>query len=171
MKFKFTRLIAVALATAILVFCLSACSNKNVTSENSDKVTFSISCANLLNDQCKNQLPKEKQSLVPEDGWLLKPVEVEITDGESVFDVLLRTCKNNKIHMEYEDTPIYDSAYIEGIGNLYEFDAGNLSGWMYSVNGVYPNYGCSKIYVHNGDTVEWVFTCDLGADVGNPVQK
>ena len=63
MKFKLTRLIAVALATAILVFCLSACGNKNIASENADKVTFSISCANLLNDQCKNQLPKEYEWL------------------------------------------------------------------------------------------------------------
>ena len=26
-------------------------------------------------------------------------------------------------------TPIYNSAYIEGIHNLYEFDCGSLSGW------------------------------------------
>ena len=40
--------------------------------------------------------------------------------------------KKNKIHMEFENTPLYNSAYVEDIANLYEFDCGELSGWMYS---------------------------------------
>lgn len=39
---------------------------------------------------------------------------------------------------------MYNSAYIEGINNLYEFDCGSLSGWMYKVNEWFPNYGCSR---------------------------
>lgn len=46
-----------------------------------------------------------------------------------MFDVLLREMKKNKIHMEFSMTPIYNSNYIEGINNLYEFDAGELQ-WM-----------------------------------------
>ena len=68
--------------------------------------------------------------------------------------------------MEFSVTPIYDSAYIEGIANLYEFDCGELSGWMYRVNGWFPNYGCSRYVLQDGDTVEWLYTCDLGEDVG-----
>ena len=68
--------------------------------------------------------------------------------------------------MEFENPPIYNSAYIEGIHNLYEFDVGELSGWMYSVNGWYPNYGCSRYALKDGDVVEWRYTCDLGFDVG-----
>ena len=127
--------------------------------------TISISCATILNnmDQCK----KEKRELVPSDGWLLQPTEVVFYDGESVFDVLRRTCRQKKIHMEFSNTPLYNSAYIEGIGNLYECDVGDLSGWMYSVNGWFPNYGCSRYALADGDTVAWVYTCDLGADVGD----
>ncbi len=72
------------------------------------------------------------------------PVTVEFTAGQNVFDVLLATVKANAIHMEYQNTPMYETAYIEGIGNLYEFDCGELSGWMYRVNGWFPNYGCSR---------------------------
>ena len=68
--------------------------------------------------------------------------------------------------MEFVNTPIYGSVYVEGIGNLYEFDAGELSGWMYRVNGEFPNFGCSKYILKNGDKVEFVYTCDLGKDVG-----
>ena len=79
---------------------------------------------------------------------------------------LLKMCREAGIHMEYQDTPGYGSAYVEGIGNLYEFDGGALSGWMYRVNGTFPNKGCSAVAAAPGDRVEWVYTCDLGRDVG-----
>ena len=88
------------------------------------------------------------------------------SEGDTVFDVLQRVCRAQGIHMESNWTPAYNSAYIEGICNLYEFDCGSLSGWMYSVNGVWPDYGCSSCTLHDGDTVVWSYTCDLGRDVG-----
>ena len=126
--------------------------------------TLSIDCKTILDNM--DLCDPDKRELVPEDGWILEPTEVVFFEGESVFQVLKRVCKQNKIHMEFENTPIYNSAYIEGIHNLYEFDVGNLSGWMYKVNGWYPNYGCSRYALKDGDIVEWRYTCDLGYDVG-----
>lgn len=126
--------------------------------------TVSISCAAILENL--DRLNAEKADLIPADGVLLAPTAVEFTEGESVFDVLKRVCRENKIHMEFSETPVYQSAYIEGIGNLYEFDCGEGSGWMYRVNDEFPNYGCSRYTLADGDTVEWVYTCDFGADVG-----
>ncbi|MCQ2566257.1 MAG: DUF4430 domain-containing protein [Clostridia bacterium] len=126
--------------------------------------TISISCETILDNM--DLCDEEKVELVPEDGWILQPVRVTFYEGESVFNVLQRACKQNKIHMEFENTPIYNSAYIEGIHNLYEFDVGELSGWMYKVNGWFPNYGCSRYQLKDGDVVCWVYTCDLGCDVG-----
>lgn len=126
--------------------------------------TVSISCATILENL--DRLNAEKADLIPADGVLLAPTAVEFTEGESIFDVLKRVCRENKIHMEFSETPVYQSAYIEGIGNLYEFDCGEGSGWMYRVNGEFPNYGCSRYPLQDGDTVEWVYTCDFGADVG-----
>ena len=126
--------------------------------------TVSISCASILEHM--ELCSEEKRELVPEDGWILAPVTVEFTAGQSVFDVLLATVKAQSIHMEYQNTPMYETAYIEGIGNLYEFDCGALSGWMYRVNGWFPNYGCSRYAVQAGDVIEWMYTCDLGSDVG-----
>jgi len=126
--------------------------------------TISISCATILDNM--DLCDPAKVDLVPADGWILPPTSVTFYEGESVFNVLQRTCKQQKIHMEFEDTPIYNSAYIEGIHNLYEFDAGELSGWMYSVNEWFPNYGCSRYQLTDGDVICWVYTCDLGRDVG-----
>ena len=133
-------------------------------SETAYTCTISISCATILNHM--DWLDPEKVELVPEDGWILEPTEVTFYEGESVFNVLQRTCKQQGIHMEFENTPMYNSAYIEGIHNLYEFDCGELSGWMYKVNEWFPNYGCSRYQLKAGDVVCWEYTCDLGVDIG-----
>lgn len=126
--------------------------------------TLSVRCDTLLDNMAI--LDKEKWELVPEDGVLFPAAQVTFYQGESVFDVLRRELKKAKIHMEFENTPMYNSAYIEGINNLYEFDGGELSGWMYKVNGWFPNYGASRYQIQESDVIEWVYTCDLGRDVG-----
>ncbi len=126
--------------------------------------SISISCSSILTHM--DWLAEEKKGLVPADGVILSSTTVSFQEGENVFDVLQRVCKQKGIHMEFADTPMYNSAYIEGIANLYEFDCGELSGWMYSVNGWFPNYGCSRYALEDGDVIRWVYTCDLGADVG-----
>ena len=120
-----------------------------------------------LSVTCETAADKiEDESIVPENAVIYSNENVVFSDGESVFDVLLREMRENGIHMEFVNTPIYNSAYVEGINNLYEFDCGELSGWMYKVNGVFPNYGCSQYLIQDGDVIEWVYTCDLGKDVG-----
>lgn len=126
--------------------------------------TLSIRCDTILNNM--NLLKEEKKALVPSNGVILDTITVTFSEGESVFDVLKRVTRQQRIHMEFKMTPIYNSAYIEGIHNLYEFDCGNLSGWMYKVNDWFPNYGCSRYQLKQGDVIEWVYTCDLGKDVG-----
>lgn len=126
--------------------------------------TLSVRCDTILDNM--SSLKPEKAEIVPADGVIFAEQTVVFYDGESVYNLLKREMKKNKIHMEFVNTPIYNSAYIEGIANLYEFDCGELSGWMYKVNGWFPNYGCSRYSLKPGDRVEWVYTCDLGRDVG-----
>lgn len=126
--------------------------------------TMSISCATILSN--RDKLAPEKAGIIPSDGVIYAERSVEFDEGETVFDLLLRETRANKIHMEYVDTPAYNSAYIEGIANIYEFDCGSLSGWIYRVNGVSPGYGCSRYVLKNGDRVEWIYSCDLGRDAG-----
>jgi len=130
--------------------------------------TLSITCKTLLKPENKKvAISNGKGDMIPSDGVIYKTKKVKFYKNESVFNVLLRETKANKIHMEYVMTPAYNSNYIEGINNLYEFDGGELSGWMYSVNGWFPNYGCSRYKLKDGDSIKWVYTCDLGRDVGD----
>jgi len=126
--------------------------------------TLSVTCKSILNNM--DMFNMDKVEVLPEDGVIYKTQIVTFFEGESVFDVLLREMINNSIHMEFEMTPIYNSNYIEGINNLYEFDCGELSGWMYKVNDWFPNYGCSRYLLSDGDVIEWIYTCDLGRDIG-----
>lgn len=127
--------------------------------------TISIDCETVLNN--KDKLSENALKLIPSTGIILPTTEYYI-DNEytTVFDVLKKVCADNGIHLEFSYTPAYHSSYIEGIANLYERDCGSLSGWMYSVNGTYPNVGCSEVTIKNGDVIKWRYTCDLGWDVG-----
>ena len=138
--------------------------DQEIDKKKSYTCTFSIECSTILNNLA--DLDPHKRELVPSNGVILAPTKVTFYEGESVFDVLQRVCKEKCIHLESSWTPIYNSAYIEGIHNLYEFDCGELSGWMYRVDGWYPNYGCSRYQLKDGEKVEWRYTCDLGKDVG-----
>ena len=128
--------------------------------------TISINCSNILSNW--DIFDKTKASCVPSDGWILREMTVEFKKGQTVFDVLKNVTRTRAIQMEYSFTALYGSYYIEGINNLYEFDCGELSGWEYCVNGKFPAFGCSKYVLKDGDKIEWKYTCDLGADVGNP---
>lgn len=126
--------------------------------------TISVRCDEILKNM--DSLDPEKIELVPQSGIILPETKVFFNSGENVFNILQRELKRAKIHLEFVTTPMYNSVYIEGINNLYEFDCGENSGWMYKVNGDFPKYGCSNYTVRDKDVIEWVFTCDLGRDVG-----
>ena len=129
-----------ALSAMLMLLALAGCGAKQVDYDAT--CTISISCATILDNM--DACDPDKREQVPQDGVILAPVEVGFQTGENVFDVLQRVCRENRIQMESKWTPLYESAYIQGIHNLYEFDVGSGSGWMYSVNDWYPNYGCSR---------------------------
>lgn len=130
-------------------------------------VYMTIRCDTILNNL--SDLTPGKAEFVPSDGVILPTVQIAFSDGETVFDVLVRICEKMSIQLEYSWTPMYGTYYIEGINNLYEFDCGGQSGWMYKVNGWFPNYGVSAYELSAGDQIVFAYTCKgLGTDVGAP---
>ena len=133
-------------------------------SNNDLNCTLSIKCDTIIKNSQK--LIPEKLGIIPADGIIFEEQTVVFYEGETVFNLLVREMKKNKIHMEFVKTPVYKSAYIEGIANIYEKDCGDNSGWIYRVNGITPGYGCSEYKLREGDEVEWIYSCDLGRDIG-----
>jgi len=134
--------------------------------EGSKTVFLTIVCDTVL-DNWENLDPALKnEKYVPGDGVILARKEFVLREGDTVYDILNRAVRNAKIHMECIYSVNYESVYVQGINHLYEFSCGPLSGWMYHVNGQYPQYGCSKYFLEDGDEIIWAYTCDLGRDIG-----
>ena len=140
--------------------------NRLVENESTENLcTITIRCDTIFDNV--DSLEEAKLPYVPASGEILPVITVEFTSGETVFDVLKRVCEAADLQIEYSWTPLYDSYYIEGINHLYEFDCGTQSGWMYKVNGWFPNYGCSAYTLQGGEEIVWAYTCvGLGMDLG-----
>ena len=125
--------------------------------------SVSVHCQNALtSDSGLNQSIRE---VLPQDGVILQAQNVNYEEGETAFDVLSRELRNRNILFEYNENPMFNSAYIEGINHLYEFDCGAQSGWLYFVNGKSPGSGCSQYVVQPGDYIEFIYTCNFGNDI------
>lgn len=134
-----------------------------------------IDCRNIQNNL--SSLKKEKQSFVPESGFILKAAAVTLPKGATAFDALKKACKENActdnckycrksgIQLEFSFTPAYQSYYVEGIHQLYEKDCGSLSGWMFNVNGIYPDVSSSVYEVNDRDTITFAYTASMGDDL------
>ncbi|MBQ5399517.1 MAG: DUF4430 domain-containing protein [Ruminococcus sp.] len=147
----------------LAVILIGGCSVKSAeeyygetNAETGLRVKISINCENAV------KYLKDNKRVNPD---ILKDCEVGFKKGETVFDALKTACKENKIQFEYNGSS--ESVYIKGIDYLYEFDCGELSGWEYSVNGEFPSVGCNAVRLNDGDEIKWLYTCDLGADIGN----
>lgn len=152
-KPKFIVLVIVA-TVAIIAFSIKISGDNN--KETIGSVTISISCE-VIKDKDKSH--------IPENGIILEETEVEIENGDTVYDVLAEICKKKNILFSS------NMGYIEGINNIFETDFGKSSGWIYFVNGEAPSVGCGSYELTDGDEIEWHYTCDLGKDLDIDLEK
>ena len=160
-------LAAAVILAFVGVFCIKIQSveeyyqvNIDTIKEDSQTVFISIRCDTVLGKLNADYLPK--------NGVILDKTEYVLRDGDTVFDMLSRTVKHNAIPLDYEGSAdnAMSNVYVKGIQYLYESDCGDLSGWMYKVNGQMAKVACSEYKLKDGDVIEWVYSCDLGKDVG-----
>lgn len=115
-----------------------------------------------LSIRCDTIVGKSDKEYIPKDGVVISDT-FEIEAGETVFDILIEASKKHSIQLEHSGTG--DMTYISGINYIYEFNFGDLSGWMYFVNGASPSVGCQKYELSDGDSIEWLYTCEMGNDL------
>ena len=161
---KQKRGIAIIVVVSVLLIIFVSVidfNNENTKVNVIGTVTISIRCDTIV--------PKSDETHIPKDGIILDVEEFEIEDGDTVYDILNEAAKKHKIHIEINGSS--ETAYVEGIANIYEFDFGDLSGWMYFVNGETKNIGCGKYELKPDDKIEWIYTCDMGEDLGRENTK
>ncbi|MCR5332221.1 MAG: DUF4430 domain-containing protein [Lachnospiraceae bacterium] len=103
---------------------------------------------------------------IPADGCILDTTEFDLNEGETVYDILIEAAKKYSISVDHKGGS--EIVYISGINYLYELDYGDLSGWVYKVNGELPSVGCAGYKLTDGDKIEWCYTLDLGNDSLKP---
>jgi len=130
--------------------------DQKVDKETTLSCTLTVECKDILDN--KDMLKEGKEDCVPSDGYIYGPRKVTFYEGENIYDVLEREMRNSGIPFDADGYTEYSSAYIRGINNLYEFDCGKSSGWLYYVNGSRPNFGCSRYVLSNGDNIHWEYS-------------
>lgn len=99
---------------------------------------------------------------IPEDGVILPQTSFTLSAGDTVYTLLIQADKAYQLGLDCRGGA---SPYVAGISHLNEFDFGDLSGWIYYVNGASPSVGCGEYALSDGDSVQWLYTCDLGRDL------
>lgn len=155
--------VLIVTAAAIGFVCLTDFRSAEDYYSGESSVREDAACTVTMTIRCDTIAGKSDASHIPADGVMLETTEFAIAEGDTVFDVLTMAAQRCGIQMEYSGTP--EMAYVSGIGYLYEFDFGDLSGWVFHVNGEAPSVGCGEYILQDGDEIAWLYTCDLGNDV------
>lgn len=116
-----------------------------------------------LTIRCDTIAGKTDKNYIPENGIIMDVSSFEIEEGDTVYDVLMEAASKYKIHIETTGTS--NGIYVEGINFIYELEFGELSGWMYFVDGEAPNVGCAEYKLTGDEVIEWLYTCELGNDL------
>lgn len=178
MKIK-KRLSSLLILLCVLLM-LSSCSIQSVDdyysspsdSDSGIYATISIDCKTILDnyDMLDENLKNERY--VPKDGIIVEETKYAIDENDTAFSILQKAVRDKKIHMEFQgaDKNSLGSVYVQGINHIYEFSCGELSGWLYSVNGEFGNVSAADYKLKDGDSVKWQYSCDLGVDIGAEVE-
>lgn len=117
--------------------------------------------------RCDTIAGKSDSEHIPDDGVILEPTAFDIEAGETVFDILTEAAQTYGIQVENKGSSgsAHGMVYIAGINYIYEYDFGDLSGWVYHVNGITPSRSCGEYELSDGDRIEWLYTCEIGHDL------
>ena len=80
---------------------------------------------------------------------------VSVPEESSVYDALVASGVDMK-----SKSSSGMSAYVSEIDGLAEREGGPTSGWLYAVNGEAGTTSCDKVFLHDGDAVEWAWKKD-----------
>ena len=124
--------------------------------------TLSINFDQIYTEKNYKRLKEELKSddALPENHCFADDETISFSENDTAFDVLLSYCEGNNLSIDYQKPSenIYKTAYIKGIGGLYEDDCTKRSGWVYTVNGDKPNVGMSDYVLEDGDDIVIYFT-------------
>lgn len=135
--------------------------------EKIEYVYVSIGMKVLLIKENYEKLPKALQNpkYVPNNGVIANQIKVKFEEGDMAWDAILQVRNKFGVNIAYKNNPMY-GIYIEGINHVYEKNAGEMSGWMYAVNGKKAPVGVSNYALKPNDTIQLQYSLNQGTDLG-----
>ncbi|MCD7741349.1 MAG: DUF4430 domain-containing protein [Ruminococcus sp.] len=167
-KNKFLNLFVILLFLAIfifiIVFAIRPSNSGDFSSTNVDNtiyVTLTIDYSAVLEEDNYSKLSDnlKDDEILSDSGTFLNDIEIELSDESTVLDALILACNENNLSLDYEPASkvLQNTAYINGIGGLYEGDCTKSSGWVYCVNGIEPDVGTDDYLLSDNDEILFEF--------------
>lgn len=116
--------------------------------EGEPAVELTVQCAALSDVADPDDLPDGGVNLFP-------TARLPYIEGESVDELLTRAANSAGFTVDRE------SGYVRGIAGVYEKAYGEMSGWIFTVNGEMPSVSAADCILSDGDRVEWRYCLDM----------
>lgn len=105
-------------------------------------------------EETKKEEPEQKVVYVSVDNYCSKK-SIKFEEGDTPYSVLKKTgAKVSARNTKY-------GVYVEGINDLFEFDKGDESGWMYKVNGKVIMDSAGDYKLSANDKVVWYYVTEF----------
>ena len=132
-----------------LLFSMASCYAQKEKPNAIGSVTLSINC-NVIKDKVNNPV-------------ILDNEEFLINQGETVFDIVSEAVVKNKLQMETSGAK--GSEYIVGLNNIYSQAYGDMSGWLFYVNGEMAMVSMAQYELKPNDKIEILYSTNFGEDL------
>ena len=132
------KIIAVVMIIVLSLTILTSCTQKD--QEELGQVTVTIDASSV------------------DKGFILTDYAVSLNESDTVFDATFNACKDNNILMSSRG--LSAARYVEGIADLYEFDYGPMSGWVFYVNDDSASKSSGVYELNEGDKIRWEYVTE-----------
>lgn len=150
---------AVLLGAALLIFCVQSIEVQSAGSYYAPAATAKAAPIGTVTLSIRCDTVAGQAEHIPADGVILPETSFAIAQGDTVSTILAEASRAHAIPMDVS------GGYVAGIQYLYEFDFGELSGWMYYVNGEKASVGSDQYVLQDGDVITWHYTREMGSDL------
>ncbi|MDK2802201.1 MAG: DUF4430 domain-containing protein [Oscillospiraceae bacterium] len=168
MNFKKNLIIIISVLTMCLSLVSCGTTNNSANKDNSSNstndamsksVVYTINVKQLVENPELVPEALKNANIIPSDGILFNSL-IDFSEKQTAFDLLVEISKKEKIPIDFSGTSANGDAFIKSIKGIENKAAGDLSGWMYFVNGEMSNVGAAKYELKGGDSIEWKFVTD-----------
>ena len=139
---------------------------------NSSQVKNISAYFTLLGDDAHGEPTEGSETHTLKNGKLtewVRRTSVDIDNNTTVYDVMKKVFNANGI--TWEESNKLGTVYIESLTRngvtLGEFDNGNFSGWMYTLNGHHSNLGVAQQFLNDKDEIIFHYTDDYTKEEGS----